>query len=43
MAFAIAATAARGPTTVAGAAAADVSYPNFFQELARLTTAGDHR
>jgi 3-phosphoshikimate 1-carboxyvinyltransferase len=43
MAFAIAATAARGPTTVAGAAAADVSYPNFFQELERLTTAGDHR
>jgi 3-phosphoshikimate 1-carboxyvinyltransferase len=43
MAFAIAATGAAAPTTIAGAAAADVSYPGFFDELARLTRAGDDR
>jgi 3-phosphoshikimate 1-carboxyvinyltransferase len=39
MAFAIAATGAATPTTIEGAAAVDVSYPGFFQELERLTTA----
>lgn len=43
MAFAIAACGASGPTTITGAAAVDVSYPGFFQELERLTTAGDDR
>ena len=43
MAFAIAACGASGPTTITGAGAVDVSYPGFFQELARLTTAGDGR
>ncbi|MGH9307857.1 MAG: 3-phosphoshikimate 1-carboxyvinyltransferase, partial [Vicinamibacterales bacterium] len=43
MAFAIAATAGSGPTTINAAAAVDVSYPGFFQELERLTTAGDDR
>lgn len=37
MAFAIAATRAAGPTTIAGASSVDVSYPGFFDELARLT------
>jgi 5-enolpyruvylshikimate-3-phosphate synthase len=37
MAFAIAATRASGPTTIAGASSVDVSYPGFFDELARLT------
>jgi 3-phosphoshikimate 1-carboxyvinyltransferase len=37
MAFAIAACGASTPTTIAGAAAVDVSYPGFFQELERLT------
>lgn len=36
MAFAIAALGARGPTTVHGAAAAAVSYPEFFQVLESL-------
>jgi 3-phosphoshikimate 1-carboxyvinyltransferase len=39
MAFAIAACGASTPTTITGAAAVDVSYPGFFQELERLTTA----
>ena len=43
MAFAIAATGASGPTTITGAAAVDVSYPGFFDELRRLTRAGDDR
>lgn len=37
MAFAIAATRATAATTIAGASAVDVSYPGFFDELARLT------
>jgi 3-phosphoshikimate 1-carboxyvinyltransferase len=37
MAFAIAATRASGPTTIGGASSVDVSYPGFFDELARLT------
>ena len=43
MAFAIAACGAAAPTTIAGAGAVDVSYPGFFSELERLTTAGDGR
>ncbi len=43
MAFAIAACGATTPTTITGAAAVDVSYPGFFQELERLTTPGDDR
>jgi 3-phosphoshikimate 1-carboxyvinyltransferase len=43
MAFAIAATGAGAPTTIAGASAVDVSYPGFFDELERLTRAGDDR
>ncbi|HSC27182.1 MAG TPA: 3-phosphoshikimate 1-carboxyvinyltransferase [Vicinamibacterales bacterium] len=38
MAFAIAATGARTPSAISGAAAAAVSYPGFFEELARLTS-----
>ena len=41
MAFAIAATRAEAPTTIAGASAVDVSYPGFFDELARLTGSSD--
>lgn len=41
MAFAIAATAARTPTTIVGAASVDVSYPGFFGELSRLTCGDD--
>ncbi len=37
MSFAIAATRAAGLTTIAGASSVDVSYPGFFDELARLT------
>ena len=37
MAFAIAATRATAATTIAGASSVDVSYPGFFDELARLT------
>ncbi len=37
MAFAIAATRAAAPTVIAGASSVDVSYPGFFDELARLT------
>jgi 3-phosphoshikimate 1-carboxyvinyltransferase len=37
MAFAIAATRAAAPSTITGASAVDVSYPGFFDELARLT------
>lgn len=43
MAFAIAGCRASAPTTITGAAAVDVSYPGFFQELERLTTRGDDR
>ena len=43
MAFAVAATGARGETTIANAGAVDVSYPGFFDELRRLTRSGDHR
>jgi 3-phosphoshikimate 1-carboxyvinyltransferase len=41
MAFAVAATRAAAPTTILGASSVDVSYPGFFDELARLT--GDAR
>jgi 3-phosphoshikimate 1-carboxyvinyltransferase len=37
MSFAIAATRAQAPTTIGGASSVDVSYPGFFEELARLT------
>ena len=37
MAFAVAATRAAAPTTILGASSVDVSYPGFFEELARLT------
>jgi 3-phosphoshikimate 1-carboxyvinyltransferase len=37
MAFALAATRGAAPSTIAGATAVDVSYPGFFEELARLT------
>jgi len=37
MAFAIAATRGAAPTTISGASSVDVSYPGFFDELARLT------
>ena len=37
MAFAIAATRAASSTTISGASSVDVSYPGFFDELARLT------
>lgn len=43
MAFAIAASGAAAPTTITGAAAVDVSYPGFFQELERLTGTGGDR
>jgi len=39
MAFAIAATRAAAPSTITGASSVDVSYPGFFAELERLTTA----
>lgn len=38
MAFAIAATGARTPSTIVGASAVAVSYPGFFDELARLAS-----
>jgi 3-phosphoshikimate 1-carboxyvinyltransferase len=37
MAFAIAATKASSPVTIRGASVVDVSYPGFFDTLARLT------
>jgi 3-phosphoshikimate 1-carboxyvinyltransferase len=37
MAFAIAATAAKGPTAILGASSVAVSYPGFFEDLERLT------
>jgi 3-phosphoshikimate 1-carboxyvinyltransferase len=40
MAMAIAATAADGPTTITGASSVAVSYPGFFDDLARLTSGG---
>jgi 3-phosphoshikimate 1-carboxyvinyltransferase len=43
MAFAVAACGASSATTITGAAAVDVSYPGFFEELERLTTRGAGR
>lgn len=43
MAFAIAATGARTPTTITGASSVAVSYPGFFEELARLASSGGGR
>ena len=43
MAFAIAATGAKGPTTITGASSVAVSYPGFFDELGRLAVSGDRR
>lgn len=43
MAFAIAATRAEGPTSIVGASSVDVSYPGFFDELARLTGSAGHQ
>jgi 3-phosphoshikimate 1-carboxyvinyltransferase len=43
MAFAIAATGARGPTTITRASSVAVSYPAFFDELDRLAVSGDRR
>jgi 3-phosphoshikimate 1-carboxyvinyltransferase len=43
MAFAIAGAAAAAPVTVIGASAVAVSYPGFFDDLDRLTRAGDSR
>lgn len=43
MAFAVAATGARTPSTITGAASAAVSYPGFFEELARLASSGGGR
>jgi 3-phosphoshikimate 1-carboxyvinyltransferase len=37
MAFAVAATGAKAPTTILGAASVSVSYPGFFEALERLT------
>jgi 3-phosphoshikimate 1-carboxyvinyltransferase len=37
MAFAIAATRASGPVTIASASSVDVSYPGFFDRLDQLT------
>jgi 3-phosphoshikimate 1-carboxyvinyltransferase len=41
MAFAIAALAADGPSTIEGADAVAISYPGFFQTLAQLVSAAD--
>ena len=41
MAFAVAATRASSPTTIAGASSVDVSYPGFFDTLDRLTRGDD--
>jgi len=43
MAFAVAATAAGTPSTISGASSVAVSYPGFFEELARLASSGDGR
>jgi 3-phosphoshikimate 1-carboxyvinyltransferase len=43
MAFAIAATGASTPTTILSASSVDVSYPGFFEELQRLTSARQTR
>lgn len=43
MAFAIAATSAAAPVSILGAEAVSVSYPGFFNELRRLSEAGDGR
>lgn len=43
MAFAVAAAGARSATTITGASAVAVSYPGFFEELARLASNGDGR
>jgi 3-phosphoshikimate 1-carboxyvinyltransferase len=41
MAFAIAATGAREPTTIGGASSVAVSYPGFFETLERITRGDD--
>ena len=43
MALAIAASGAAEPSTIVGASAVSVSYPGFFEELARLTSTGGGR
>jgi len=43
MAFAVAATRAGTPATITGASSVAVSYPGFFEELARLASSGDRR
>jgi 3-phosphoshikimate 1-carboxyvinyltransferase len=43
MAMAVAATGAAEPSTITGASAVAVSYPGFFEELARLTMSGGGR
>jgi 3-phosphoshikimate 1-carboxyvinyltransferase len=43
MAFAIAGTSAAAPVSIRGAEAVSVSYPGFFNELRRLSEAGDGR
>jgi 3-phosphoshikimate 1-carboxyvinyltransferase len=43
MAMAIAASGASEPSTIVGASAVSVSYPGFFEELARLTSTGGGR
>lgn len=43
MAFAIAATRAGGPSVITSASAVDVSYPGFFADLQRLTSASGGR
>jgi 3-phosphoshikimate 1-carboxyvinyltransferase len=43
MAFAVAAMGAQTPSTITGASAVDVSYPGFFEELARLASNGGGR
>jgi 3-phosphoshikimate 1-carboxyvinyltransferase len=43
MAFAVAAAGARTATTIEGASSVAVSYPGFFEELARLASSGGGR
>jgi 3-phosphoshikimate 1-carboxyvinyltransferase len=43
MAFAVAASGARTPTTISGASSVAVSYPRFFEELTRLASSGVRR
>jgi 3-phosphoshikimate 1-carboxyvinyltransferase len=42
MAFAIAALAADGPSTIDGADAVDISYPGFFETLGALVDSNGH-